>query len=144
MKEMLEKLKAYRFPLLILLLGAALMLLPSGSARAPEKEASLGEALSLTQGVGEAYVLISDSGVIVVCEGAGAGLLAHELGHSMQNCRFGPFMPFLVGIPSSFRYHARRIFTRITGKEPRSPYDAAWFEGQATAVGREYVKKTAV
>ena len=82
--------------------------------------------------------------VIVVCEGAGTGLLAHELGHSMQNCRFGPFMPFLVGIPSSFRYHARRIFTRITGKEPRSPYDAAWFEGQATAVGREYVKKTAV
>ena len=56
MKEMLEKLKAYRFPLLILLLGAALML--------------LGEALSLTQGVGEAYVLISDSGVVVVCDGA--------------------------------------------------------------------------
>lgn len=82
--------------------------------------------------------------VIVVCEGAGAGLLAHELGHAMQNCRFGPFMPFLVGIPSSLRYHARRIFTRMTGREPRRPYDAAWFEGQATAVGREYVKMTAV
>ena len=82
--------------------------------------------------------------VIVVCEGAGTGLLAHELGHAMQNCRFGPFMPFLVGIPSSLRYHARRIFTRINGKEPRTPYDAAWFEGQATAVGREYVKMTAV
>ena len=70
MKEILEKLKAYRFPLLILLLGVALMLLPSASVRAPEKEASLGEALSLTQGVGEAYVLISDSGVVVVCDGA--------------------------------------------------------------------------
>ena len=70
--------------------------------------------------------------------------VAHELGHGMQNCRFGPFMPFLVGIPSSLRYHARRIFTRINGKEPRTPYDAAWFEGQATAVGTEYIKMTAV
>ena len=70
MKEVLEKLKTYRYPLLILLLGAALMLLPSTSARAPAAEASLGEALSLTQGVGEAYVLISDKGVVVVCDGA--------------------------------------------------------------------------
>ena len=70
MKEILEKLKAYRFPLLILLLGVALMLLPSAPSRSPAAEASLGEALSLTQGVGEAYVLISDSGVVVVCDGA--------------------------------------------------------------------------
>lgn len=81
--------------------------------------------------------------VIVTCRGAGERLLAHELGHAMQNCRFGPFMPFLVGIPSSLRYHARRLWTRATKKEPRTPYDAAWFEGQATAVGTEYVKMTA-
>ncbi len=65
-----EKLKAYAFPLLILLLGVLLMLLPSPGARTQTGEASLGEALSLTQGVGEAYVLVSDSGVIVVCDGA--------------------------------------------------------------------------
>ncbi len=71
MKTVLEKLKAYRYPLLVLLLGVALMLLPSASARAPAaEEGSLGEALSLTQGVGKAYVLISDSGVVVVCDGA--------------------------------------------------------------------------
>ena len=70
MKEILEKLKAYRFPLLILLLGVALMLLPSAPSRSPAAEASLSEALSLTQGVGEAYVLVSDSGVVVVCDGA--------------------------------------------------------------------------
>ena len=70
MKEILEKLKAYRFPLLILLLGVALLLLPSAPSRSPAAEASLGEALSLTQGVGEAYVLVSDSGVVVVCDGA--------------------------------------------------------------------------
>ena len=70
MKQILDKLKAYAFPLLILLVGVGLMLLPSGSARAPSQEASLGEALSLSQGGGEALVLLSDSGVVVVCDGA--------------------------------------------------------------------------
>ena len=80
--------------------------------------------------------------IIVACEGAEQRLLAHELGHAMQNCRFGPFMPFLVGIPSSLRYHARRLWKHVTGREPKRPYDAAWFEGQATAIGLEYVKMT--
>lgn len=70
MKELHNKLKTYRFPLLILLLGVALMLLPSASARAPTEKKNLGEALSLTEGVGEAYVLISENGVVVVCDGA--------------------------------------------------------------------------
>ena len=70
MKDILEKIKTYRFPLLILLMGVVLMLLPSAASRAPAREASLGEALSLTQGVGEAYVLLSDNGVVVVCDGA--------------------------------------------------------------------------
>ena len=70
MKELLNKLKTYRFPLLILLLGVALMLLPPASARAPTEKENLGEALSLTEGVGEAYVLISENGVVVVCDGA--------------------------------------------------------------------------
>ena len=70
LKELLEKLKAYRFPLLILLVGVALMLLPSASSHDPAPENSLGEALSLTQGVGEAYVLVSERGVVVVCDGA--------------------------------------------------------------------------
>ncbi len=80
---------------------------------------------------------------IVANKGAGERLLSHELGHAMQNCRFGPFMPFLVGIPSSLRYRARKLRTRITGKEPEKPYDGVWFEAQATAVGAEYMKMTA-
>ena len=70
-------------------------------------------------------------------------LLAHELGHAMQNCRYGLFMPLLVGLPSSLRYWFRRLRKRIFRKEPRRPYDAAWFEGQATRVGLEYMEKTA-
>lgn len=74
-----EKLKQallkYRYPLLILLLGAALMLLPGGKSASRTDEsksdaAQLQELLTAAQGVGEARVLISDSGVIIVCRGA--------------------------------------------------------------------------
>ena len=78
--------------------------------------------------------------VIVTCRGAGERLLTHELGHAMQNCRFGPFMPLLVGLPSSLRYHFRKLQKKVTGKEPKTPYDSIWFEAQATKLGQEYLK----
>ena len=61
MKELRDKLKA---------VGVALMLIPSAAKSSAAEVGGLGEALSLTQGVGEAYVLISDNGVVVVCDGA--------------------------------------------------------------------------
>ena len=70
MKELNTKLKAYRLPLLILAVGIVLMLVPTAARSEPAEGGSLGEALSMTQGVGEAYVLISESGVVVVCDGA--------------------------------------------------------------------------
>ena len=71
MKEVLNKLQTFKLPLLILALGLFLMLLPSGTkSRESEPQTTLSEALSLTQGVGEAYVLLSDKGVVVVCDGA--------------------------------------------------------------------------
>ena len=70
MKELIDKTKAYRFPLLILAIGIVLMLMPSAARSEKAEPGSLGEALSMTQGVGEAYVLISESGVVVVCDGA--------------------------------------------------------------------------
>ena len=64
----------YKYPLLILALGVMLMLLPIGekkdAANAKSPAAELAEILSDTQGVGEAHVLISDSGVVIVCRGA--------------------------------------------------------------------------
>ena len=60
----------------------------------------------------------------------------HEAGHAIQNCYFGPLMPFLISIPSSIRYRVHRI----KGKRglPLPPYDSIWFEGQATRLGRQY------
>jgi hypothetical protein len=65
-----EKLK---LPLLVLILGVFLMLLPSGSqdAALPEDPGErMQEILSNTRGVGRAMVLISEKGVVVACTGA--------------------------------------------------------------------------
>ena len=81
---------------------------------------------------------------IVVNKGAGPHLLAHELGHSMQNCYFGPFMLLLVGLPSSLRYWTRRVSARVAKRELKKAYDAIWFERQATQTGLEYLKTTSL
>lgn len=60
----------------------------------------------------------------------------HESGHAIQNCYYGFLMPFLVSIPSSVRYRVHR-HRRRKGL-PLPPYDAVWFEGQASRLGRIY------
>ena len=72
-KAILKKLDAIKYPLLILTLGVVLMLLPSGHVSAAQEEeanAALEQVLSRSDGVGEVRILISESGVIVACEGA--------------------------------------------------------------------------
>ena len=64
----------------------------------------------------------------------------HEFGHGIQNCFYGPFMIFLVSIPSTIRYWTRRLQTRL-GRPPKTEYDAIWFEGQATRLGYEKMKR---
>ena len=72
--KLLSIIKRYQAPLLVLALGVLLMLLPSGEkSRAvpiPEEKESLAGLLSSTEGVGESHVLVSESGVVVVCAGA--------------------------------------------------------------------------
>lgn len=63
----------------------------------------------------------------------------HEHGHAVQNCIFGPFMPFIVNIPSAIRYWYRRI-REAKGLPNTTAYDDIWFEGQATKIGTKYVK----
>lgn len=89
MKKILEK---YRYPLLILLLGAALMLLPRTHSNATaggstdENELRLQELLSAAEGVGEARVLVSDSGVLVVCRGADSAQTKLEILRAVSSC----------------------------------------------------------
>ena len=64
----------WKYPILILVVGLMLMLLPTAEKKqergAESEQEALAQLLSKTQGVGEARVLISDSGVVVACGGA--------------------------------------------------------------------------
>lgn len=69
---MAEKLDKFKYPLVVLVIGVVLMLLPSGSSPAggTSDEEPMALLLSSTEGVGESRVLISENGVVVVCRGA--------------------------------------------------------------------------
>lgn len=72
-KSLWAKLEKFKYPALILGIGLLLLLLPgSADKKECEKDVNtmLQELLAHTEGVGEARVLISDSGVVVVCRGA--------------------------------------------------------------------------
>ncbi len=73
----MKRLSEYRYVLLVAAAGLALMLWPSGRDRAAQaegagEEARLAAVLSQIEGVGRTEVLLSDSGAVVVCEGADA------------------------------------------------------------------------
>ena len=63
----------YRIPVLVLVLGLALMLTPSFSGKEQASdgpEEKLRALLCETRGVGETRLLISETGVVVICTGA--------------------------------------------------------------------------
>jgi hypothetical protein len=62
-------------------------------------------------------------------------ILYHELGHSIQNCLFGIFMPFIVSIPSAIRYWYRHFKKKYNPNIILPPYESIWFEHQATEWG---------
>ncbi len=72
-KNLLKQLDKFKYPLLVLLIGILLMLLP-GSVRSPTRDEAesdrFGRLLSQVEGVGKSDLLISEEGIVVVCEGA--------------------------------------------------------------------------
>ena len=72
-KMLAKKLAVYKYPLLLLLIGVFLLLLPS-HAQKDDRAATVGETLEelLTEssGVGRIRVIVSETGAVVVCEGA--------------------------------------------------------------------------
>lgn len=72
LKEKAKKLEKFKYPLIVLILGVLLMLLPSGLSTENEDGADspLKTVLSRTRGVGRTEVIVSESGVVVVCDGA--------------------------------------------------------------------------
>ena len=62
----------------------------------------------------------------------------HEHGHAIQNIYFGPFCVGMVSIPSAVRFWIREIQYMVK-KPPKTHYDDAWFEGQASKSGRYFI-----
>ncbi|MBQ4290119.1 MAG: hypothetical protein II719_02880 [Clostridia bacterium] len=72
------------------------------------------------------FFIAPESGRLRICD--------HEFGHALQNCVLGPFNLGVVTVPSVLRFWYRRLRER-SHKPLRTAYDAAWFEGTATASG---------
>lgn len=73
LKTLKVYLERFKYPLLILAVGLLLMVLPDGNNSQTvftDKDALMAKILSSADGIGNALVLVSDKGVIVVCEGA--------------------------------------------------------------------------
>ena len=88
--------------------------------------------------IGSGWGGINLGPVIVVSKTTADSTLDHELGHGIQNCYFGFLMPFVVGIPSLLRATRRTILASKGVK--LEPYDAVWYEDQATRLGAKYSK----
>ena len=88
--------------------------------------------------VGQNWGGVNFGGFFFVQKNASHHLKSHEYGHSFQNMVLGFFMPFLVSIPSSLRYHYRK-YKRKKGHSLQ-PYDQFWCEGWATRLGEKYDK----
>ena len=81
-------------------------------------------------------------GCFFLCDkNAGEHTIAHECGHGIQNCLWGPLMPFVICIPSAIRYWYREFIWHFNKEKFNKlpEYDAIWFEGQATKWGKKYV-----
>ena len=70
----------------------------------------------------------------LVCKDVDEHLCAHEFGHSIQNCIFGPFMIVFVMIPSIIRYWMYNY------QLIHHQYEYIWFEQMATMLGLRYWK----
>lgn len=75
-KKMLDGLAKYKYPLIVLIVGLVLLLIPSGSTKSSsdgvsnDDEQRLAAILESSRGVGNASVLLSEHGAVVVCDGA--------------------------------------------------------------------------
>lgn len=77
--------------------------------------------------------------IFFVCPDTTTHTKYHEWGHGIQNLILGPFTIILITIPSAIRYWYRRNLYK-KGKFPKTAYDAIWFEGWASSIGKKYYK----
>ena len=92
--------------------------------------------------LGESWGGVNLGLFFIVNKGSTVAIRNHEHGHAVQNCYLGPFMIFIVALPSLIRSRYRVYLTEKKRVNARTlpPYDSIWFEGQATRRGNEIVE----
>ena len=80
-------------------------------------------------------------GPVTLASSPSEDLLRHEFGHSVQNCRLGPFYLLVILLPSALRYWYRRWAVRAGKGRSLSPYRSIWFEAQADRLGQKYAAR---
>lgn len=90
--------------------------------------------------VGEGWGGFNAGAFFFVSKDATVHTKRHEAGHGLQNVMLGVSMPFVVTIPSVIRYWRREYLVRFKDFTYNEllPYDAIWFEGEATRLGNKY------
>ena len=93
--KLISRLNKFKYPLIILLAGIMLMLLPTGksaqesvsaaSAQPTGEEKRMEYVLSGVDGAGEVRVLLSDGGAVVVCAGADDAVVRLELTQAVKS-----------------------------------------------------------
>ena len=79
-------------------------------------------------------------GMFIFCGQDCLYVRSHEYGHSIQNMIWGPLFIFAIGIPSVVRYWYREWYYKYkypTTRTSLPDYDSIWFEGDATAKGKQ-------
>lgn len=87
--------------------------------------------------VGKTWGGVNLGPIFLMCANGNEKTKAHEAGHSIQNCIFGPLTPLLVIIPSATRYWYRRWLVK-SGRKTNAElpdYYSIWFEKQANELG---------
>ena len=72
-KAILAKLEKFKYPLLVLMIGLLILLLPtgaSGKAETATGDERMEDLLSGTENIGRTMVLTTEHGVVVICQGA--------------------------------------------------------------------------
>ena len=90
--------------------------------------------------VGENWGGINLGIVFITSKNASKHTKDHEHGHGLQNCYWGFLFPFVIGLPSLIRCWYLDIKYYSNNKIPPTSYDSAWFEGDATKRGTEFIE----
>ena len=89
--------------------------------------------------VGKGWGGVSFGLFMLVSKTSGTHTRNHEFGHAIQNARYG-IAHVGLSLASAVRYHWRNFQIKRNPLVELPPYDAFWFEGQATELGEKYIK----